>query len=380
MKNEPVPSSQLSDEETKENVDALPEKGVDEDDAGVPDGGWRAWSTVIGVLLLQFSTYGYTNAHGVYTDFYVREYLTDYSSSSISWIGGMQFALSFLIGPISGPLFDAGHLYVRHSSNHISSNITTDVLFSKLMCYCGCTMFSFCLFMLSLAKPNQFYQIFLTQGVGVGLSIGITYIPGMGVVSQHFQRHRAIAMGIATSGSALGGLIHPIVVNQLLQTRLGFAGTVKVSAGLVTFTMIVATILIQPRYPKNKELKRKPVNLGTNIRTFFKEPAFAFASLGTFTALLGMYFPIFFLQLNAIKRGLDPSFAFYTVNTITPASLILLTHIISYFPLIDQYPQRRKLLRTNPTQSTRSQIRCIQRHDLSHVLLRSFDVRSGRCD
>ena len=30
--------------------------------------------------------------------------------------------------------------------------------------------------------------------------------------------------------------------------------------------------------------------------------------------LAGLYFPIFFLQLNAVMNGIDPSLAFYTVG------------------------------------------------------------------
>lgn len=266
------------------------------------DEGWEAWSTALGVMLLQFSTYGYTNAHGVYTDFYVREYLPSYSSSQISWIGGAQFALSFLIGPVTGPMFDAGYF--------------------RTMCYGGSLLFSFSLFMLSLAQPNQFYQILLTQGIGLGLSIGLTYIPGIGLISHHFSRHRALAMGIGASGSALGGLIHPIVLNRLLRTGLGFQGAVKVSAGLCTASMGVACLMMYPRYPNGFIKKGFSVETWRgNVVRYFREPAFLFSSLGTCVALLGLYFPNFFLQLNAIKRGIDPNFAFYTISILNASNI-----------------------------------------------------------
>ena len=42
-------------------------------------------------------------------------------------------------------------------------------------------------------------QVFLTQGLGVGIATGITYVPGLGVISHYFHRRRATAIGIATS-------------------------------------------------------------------------------------------------------------------------------------------------------------------------------------
>jgi hypothetical protein len=32
--------------------------------------------------------------------------------------------------------------------------------------------------------------------------------------------------------------------------------------------------------------------------------------------MAGFYFPVFFLQLNAVKNGLPSDFAFYTVNSL----------------------------------------------------------------
>lgn len=34
----------------------------------------------------------------------------------------------------------------------------------------------------------------------------------------------------------------------------------------------------------------------------------------TILVFAGLYFPIFFVQLNAIKNGIDPELAFYTVS------------------------------------------------------------------
>jgi MCP family monocarboxylic acid transporter-like MFS transporter 10 len=64
--------------------------------------------------------------------------------------------------------------------------------------------------MLSLSKPHQYYQIFLSQGVGMGLGVGFTFVPTLSNLAHHFYDRKALATGIALSGSSTGALIFPI--------------------------------------------------------------------------------------------------------------------------------------------------------------------------
>lgn len=52
-----------------------------------------------------------------------------------------------------------------------------------------------------LDRRSLYPQVFLTQGLGVGLSAGLTYVPGLGIISHWFSKRRALAVGIATSVS-----------------------------------------------------------------------------------------------------------------------------------------------------------------------------------
>ena len=81
----------------------------------------------------------------------------------------------------------------------------------------GSILMVFCLFMISITAPEDFYQacvstfstfvnsaniplkLFLAQGLGIGIAVGITYIPAIGLIPHYFQRRRALALGIATT-------------------------------------------------------------------------------------------------------------------------------------------------------------------------------------
>lgn len=57
-------------------------------------------------------------------------------------------------------------------------------------------------FMLSLASVNSYYQLFLAQGVGLGLGAGLIYMPSMAIQAHYWRRRRALVMGIVITGTA----------------------------------------------------------------------------------------------------------------------------------------------------------------------------------
>jgi hypothetical protein len=73
----------------------------------VPDGGWSAYSVVLGSWLLFTATFGYVNAFGVYQAYYISA--LDTPSSAISWIGSVQIWIQFSMGLLVGKLFDDGY-------------------------------------------------------------------------------------------------------------------------------------------------------------------------------------------------------------------------------------------------------------------------------
>ncbi|EGO26555.1 hypothetical protein SERLADRAFT_368118 [Serpula lacrymans var. lacrymans S7.9] len=255
-----------------------------------PEGGWRAWATVAGSFLFNFCGFGYTMSFGVYQAYYVEHYITNQSTSTISWIGSVNSFLMISGGVIVGRLFDKGYFY------HL---ITI-----------GSLLYCFSLFMLSLAQPDNFYQIFLTQGLGMGIGAGIIYVPTVAVVSHYFLRYRVIAMTIAVSGTSLGAVIHPIMMNKLLNSNMSFGNAVRISAGMVTGLLIIASMLMRTRLPPPKRL----IPLGEAVKKFSRDRAYVFAALGLLVFTMAFYYPLFYIQLDATAHGLSQTNSFYSVK------------------------------------------------------------------
>ncbi|KAJ7852382.1 MFS general substrate transporter [Mycena olivaceomarginata] len=286
------------DNETSKEV-TLPEGKLEvkSEAAAFPEGGFRAWATVAGAFLVQFCGFGYTTSFGVYQDFYTRAYLTESSASAISWIGSINAFIIISGGLVAGRFYDKGHFY------HLIIG--------------GGVLQCFSLFMLSLCKPQQLYQIFLAQGIGAGIGSGTMYVPSIAVVSHYFQKHRSLAMAIVATGAPLGGVVHPIMLNNTLRS-LGFENAVRASAGLVSGLLIIAALLMRPRLPP-------PVThlpFWKSLRRFSRDRAYVFTSIGIATYAIGVYFPIFYLQLDAVKHGINTTLSFYSLVMMNAASVV----------------------------------------------------------
>lgn len=173
------------------------------------------------------NTWGFINSFGVFQTYYVTA--LNRSPSDISWVGSMQVFLLFFIGTFTGRLTDAGYF--------------------RAVFLTGSFIGVFGLFMTSLS--TTYWQLFLAQGVCVGLGNGALFCPSLSLLSTYFSTKKSLAIGIAAAGSATGGMIFPAMVQQLLP-KVGFAWTMRSLAFIQLFCLIICNIGMKPRIPPRK--------------------------------------------------------------------------------------------------------------------------------
>ncbi|KAJ7640157.1 major facilitator superfamily domain-containing protein [Mycena rosella] len=255
-----------------------------------PDGGLRAWATVAGGFMrLPRHLFGrppHSRSSDPPVDFYVREFMTNKTPSEIAWIGSCQIALQFILGLPVGKAFDAG--YFHH------------LMITGSLIYCVA------LWTLSLATPNQYYLVPKLTPLGLGIGLGLTFLPALGIAAHHFSRRRGLALGIITSGASIGGIVFPFLLNRLLFSH-GFAAGVRATAALITGLLLLANLLMRPRYPKTRAGAPALHRVLTDV------PYMVFVLAGL-VIMLALFYPIFYLQLYAIKRGVREQLAFDTVR------------------------------------------------------------------
>ncbi|KAG2133316.1 major facilitator superfamily domain-containing protein [Suillus clintonianus] len=291
---------------TNEKLDDLEELGRKQSESSPPcsesdpmDRGRRAWATAFGCFLVQFCGYGYINSFGVYQDFYTRIYLTNQAPSTISWIGALTSFLAANTTLISGLLYDRGWFY-------------------QLMIV-GSSLQSLSLFMLSFAKPGQFYFVFMIQGVLSGIGMGLMYGPSMAVISQHFSKRRTLVMSFVASGTPLGAIVHPMMLNHLFHGTVGFTGGVRVSAGFVSALLLIACLSMRTRALTTS---KPTASYSVVARKCSREVPFILMTAGITLCQIGFFYPVFYLQLDSIKHGVDVHFSFYSLVILNAAAVI----------------------------------------------------------
>ncbi|KAJ6460319.1 MFS general substrate transporter [Mycena sanguinolenta] len=260
----------------------------------VPDGGLRAWTTVGGAWLVLFGTFGYSFTFGVYEDYYVRVFLTNHTPSSIAWIGSFQIMLPFLLGPVAGRIFDEGGFH-----------------FIQIL---GGLIFTISVFMLSLCQEGQYYQIFLAQGLGMGIGLGLTYLPSVSIVMHHFKRHSWLVSGIVMSGASVGSTVFPLITNQLLP-RVGFAKTIRLTGAIIPPVLVLGNLMMRTRLPPRS--KRGDKAAPPDIKSFFVDLPYMITILGRtrrmFLGLSGLYFPLVYLQLFSVQHNVGGTLALHSI-------------------------------------------------------------------
>jgi MFS family permease len=257
----------------------------------VPNGGLTAWLQVLASFFLFWNTWGIINTFGTYQTYYEDYLLKSSSPSDISWIGSLQATLLMLIGTFSGPIYDAG--YVHHL-----------LVVGSVLAVLGQMMLSLC---------TEYWQVFLAQALCQGIGCGCLFVPAVSILSTYFSTRIATAVGLAASGSSLGGVVYPIVFHKL-QPHLGFAWTTRILGFLMLATLAISCSVMRVRVlPAGR---RKFLDLSA-----FTEAPYVLFVAGMTLCFAGLYEPFFYAQSEAIQRGLMSSnLAFYLLSIINAPS------------------------------------------------------------
>lgn len=107
------------------------------------------------------------------------------------------------------------------------------------------------------------------------------------MLSTYFSKKRALAIGIAASGSATGGLVFPAIVRQLLP-KIGFAWTVRVLGFVMLGLQCISLTFAKPRLPPRKS--------GPLVEwEAFREWPYTLFAIGMFLAFWGLYFAFYYV-------------------------------------------------------------------------------------
>lgn len=251
---------------------------------------------------------GFTLTYGAFQAYYRETLLKNNSQSSISWIGTIQAWLLIFFGVMSGPLFDLGYF--------------------RSMLIIGNFLVVFGIMMLSLS--TKYWQVFLSQGICMGLGAGLLYIPSLALVGIWFSKKRALAMGIVMSGIAVGGVIYIIMFDRLKKSA-GFPTAIRA----IGFVALAAALLSIPALLSGSSmLAQKRKRRALFDKSALHDKLFLIFTASTFFTFLGYIVPYFYIPTYARQRlGSSDSLALYMLVFSIAGSFFgrLLSGVIAHY-------------------------------------------------
>ncbi|KAF5715494.1 transporter MCH4 [Fusarium globosum] len=257
------------------------------------DGGHRAWLSTFGAWWAMFITFGWVNSLGVFQSYYEQILLPEYSTSSIAWIASVQQCLTYSMGIVLGKMFD------NYGPRWL-------LIFGGLAQVFGLMVTSI---------STEYYQVFLSQAICSALGASAVMYGTVGALASWWKTRRATAYGIAISGSSIGGVIFPIMVNRLMPL-VGFGWTMRI----VAFVIILGAILSMATIRSNRVHIPTPFNIRTYI-TPLKDARFVLLCLALTIFGFGLFLPFNFIPLEGLSIGMSLDLSIYSIVILNAVSV-----------------------------------------------------------
>jgi len=207
-----------------------------------PDGGW-GWMVVAASFVANFIVDGVCFSYGVFFPEYLAHF--DESTTKTAFVGALIPAMYLGMGPIASGL-----------ANRYGFRVVTIV---------GAIIAAVSYF-LSIFSPNMNYMIVI-YGICGGFGFGMMYLPAILIVNFYFDKKRALATGIAVSGTGIGTMVFAPLGRYLLDTYQWKQSHIIISAFILNGIVCGAVFrpLEQNRLKKREKIPSDDPRIPPNI-------------------------------------------------------------------------------------------------------------------
>ncbi|HVL35841.1 MAG TPA: MFS transporter [Burkholderiales bacterium] len=158
--------------------------------------------------------------------------------------------------------------------------------------------------------------LYATYSIGIGLGVGLVYVPSVGAVQPWFTANRAFATGLAVAGIGAGNMAGPLVAAWWIE-RLGWRGAYVALALLVLVLGGAAAYAI-----RQKPVERAQPREGTALRPALRTPAFWLLYASLVFICIGTFVPMVHLGPYAQDAGMSAAQGVTLVSLIGLGSLL----------------------------------------------------------
>ncbi|CAI5759942.1 unnamed protein product [Candida verbasci] len=209
------------------------EEKVIDDDKNLDKG--FAWVIAICSMLAMISTWGANSSYGVLLSYFMNENVfPEATKYDYALVGSIVVFLANFLSPIS--------------------TIAYKIFGFKAVAFFGLCFQ--CLGWFGASGATKIWQLYLSEGVAVGISFSFIFIPATLVLPTWFHRRKAASFGICISGAGLGGLIFSLAINKVIEEDTHNQAMRMV--GYVTlFCVLIVILVMNPRNYNPPPLKER---------------------------------------------------------------------------------------------------------------------------
>ena len=231
-------------------------------------------------------------SYGVYLSYYLHNNIfPEATSFDYAFIGGFNFSMAMLVAPFV--------------------TILTRRFGKRLPMILGIIMQAGGFISASFVK--RVWQLYLSQGILIGVGVGFIFIPSISILSQWFSRKRSLANGISSAGSGIGGVIFSFATGAMIK-HIGLGWSLR-TTGIITFVInLTAAMLLRDR---NHIIKPLQLGFDTKLLRQYKVQlllGWSFISmLGYITLLYSL--PDFAISIHLTQAQATEVVAFLNLGT-----------------------------------------------------------------
>jgi predicted MFS family arabinose efflux permease len=250
------------------------------------------WVVVLCAFTLMFVGFGAAYSFAAF----FRAFQTEFAASRahVSLVFSLCAFLYFLLGAPGGMLAD------RYGTRRVA-------LAGVAFLVAGLVAASF---------ANSIGVLYATYSIGLGIGIGLTYVPSVGAVQPWFEKRRVLASGIAVSGIGAGNLLAPPLTAWWIDT-LGWRGAYLALAACTLVLGGAAAVAI-----RNRPAGQARAADGMALRAALGTRNFWVLYVTLVLSGFGCFVPLVHIGPYAVDAGHPESFAVLLVSLIGLGSLI----------------------------------------------------------
>jgi MFS family permease len=167
------------------------------------------------------------------------------------------------------------------------------------------------------SRAQSLGMLYLTYSIGIGLGVGLTYVPSIGAVQPWFTANRAFASGLAVAGIGAGNIAGPLLAAWWIELY-GWRGAY---VALAIFVLVLGGVAAAFIKQKSKNLSSNVME-GVALSAALRTTPFWLLFASLVLSCIGLFVPMVHLGPYAVDAGYTQAQGVTLVSLIGLGSLL----------------------------------------------------------